>query len=305
MNNFILYVHISPSNKLYIGITCKGIKRWGADGCGYCSQQLFYRAITKYGWENFKHIVLLENLSKEEAFICEEYLIAKYHSNDPKFGYNVASGGQCGQLGLRRTDEQRRHISEGHKGLPLTEAQRQVLQHLHENSRGLHRTADVKLKISKANSGKIRTDEMRLRMSEAQRHREPSSYKRGYHLSDEVKEKLRVASTGKKATEATKKRMSENNARYWKGKTRSQETRDKISATLTGRPSAIKGCVRSDETRQKISDSQKRRLKDVDLSGKNNGFYGKHHSPETIERIRQTCKERARQRKELSQNVNK
>ena len=35
-NNYSVYVHISPSNKYYIGITkFKPSQRWGKNGCGY------------------------------------------------------------------------------------------------------------------------------------------------------------------------------------------------------------------------------------------------------------------------------
>lgn len=38
-NGYIVYKHISPSNKFYIGITLsKPEHRWGKDGHGYKSQ---------------------------------------------------------------------------------------------------------------------------------------------------------------------------------------------------------------------------------------------------------------------------
>ena len=62
-----VYKHTSPSNKVYIGITSqKPIYRW-RNGLGYNTQQYFWRAIQKYGWENFTHEVLFEGLSIEDA----------------------------------------------------------------------------------------------------------------------------------------------------------------------------------------------------------------------------------------------
>ena len=48
-----VYVHISPSNKYYVGITSKEPKvRWGHNGNAY-QTQYFSNAIKKYGWDNW------------------------------------------------------------------------------------------------------------------------------------------------------------------------------------------------------------------------------------------------------------
>ena len=66
--SYLVYMHISPSNKRYIGITCqKPKKRWGKNGKGYERQEYFYRAIEKYGWDNFQHIIIAKGLTKEIA----------------------------------------------------------------------------------------------------------------------------------------------------------------------------------------------------------------------------------------------
>lgn len=92
---YIVYKHTSPSNKCYIGITrLKPNKRW-KNGNGYITQQYFYRAIQKYGWENFKHEILHEGLSKEEAEQKEIELISYYDSTNKNKGYNISHGGNC------------------------------------------------------------------------------------------------------------------------------------------------------------------------------------------------------------------
>lgn len=297
MNNFTVYIHHTPNNKVYVGITQKKVfVRWGKDGSGYSNQQLFWRAIQKYGWDNIQHEIVAKNLSKEDACQMEIDLIARYKSNNPDYGYNISFGGDVVQLGLTRTEEQRKHISDAHKGLPLTDTQIDNLNRIHQRSKGVQRPDDVKEKISRANRGKVRTDEMREHMSAAQQKR--TNYKTGYSLSEDTKEKLRQVNLGKHLSVETKQKMSENNARYWQGKKRSEETRHKISESLKGRQSKVKGIKRSDEFKKKISDSQKRRLQNVDLSGEKNGFYGKHHSPETIEKIRQASIKLAQLRRE-------
>ena len=60
---------------------------------------------------------------------------------------------------------------------------------------------------------------------------------------------------GDKHTDKTKRKMSENNAHYWKGKNISQKTKDKISNTLKGRVSPMKGRKHKKETIEQIKRS--------------------------------------------------
>ena len=89
-----VYVHISPSNKKYVGITSLNppSKRW-ANGKGYRKNKYFTRAIEKYGWNNIEHIIYMENLSEKEAKDLEIKLIAEYKSNQNEYGYNLTAGG--------------------------------------------------------------------------------------------------------------------------------------------------------------------------------------------------------------------
>ena len=99
MNNYKIYVHINKINgKIYIGQTCrKNVKaRFGKNGIQYQKCPRFWNAIQKYGWENFEHIVLIENLTQEIADIIEIELIEKYKSCNTNFGYNLAPGGRTG-----------------------------------------------------------------------------------------------------------------------------------------------------------------------------------------------------------------
>ena len=69
-NNYKVYAHINKQNgKAYIGITNRPTpqRRWGLDGQGYKLQPKFYNAIQKYGWLEFEHCILSENLTKQEA----------------------------------------------------------------------------------------------------------------------------------------------------------------------------------------------------------------------------------------------
>ena len=90
--NYIVYAHVFPNGKKYIGITCKPyLERWGKNGTGYKKQKVF-DAICYYGWKNIKHYILYKNLTWEEALLKEEELINKYNTTDKQYGYNTSEG---------------------------------------------------------------------------------------------------------------------------------------------------------------------------------------------------------------------
>lgn len=90
---YCVYKHTSPSNKVYIGITINPKHRWEMGGKRYIKNDHFTRAIKKYGWDNFKHEILFENLTIEQAKQKEISLIAFYDSTNPTKGYNISLGG--------------------------------------------------------------------------------------------------------------------------------------------------------------------------------------------------------------------
>jgi len=86
------------------------------------------------------------------------------------------------------------------------------------------------------------------------------------------------------------------------GKTHTEETKQKMSKSLKGNQNCL-GRVLSEETKSKISlshkgkilsDKTKKKISEnhYNVSGENNPMYGKKHSPETIEKIRQKALER-------------
>ena len=125
MDNYKVYVHINKiNNKKYVGITKqKCQERWKHDGFGYKKQEKFFRAIQKYGWDNFEHIILYENLNAEQAGEIEKKLIQEYDSYNN--GYNADLGGSItnhspetlekmrqSMLGKKHTEETKQKISD-------------------------------------------------------------------------------------------------------------------------------------------------------------------------------------------------
>ena len=90
---YSVYMHKNKTNqKVYIGLT-KQIpqQRWRSNGEGYKTQPKFWKAIQKYGWDNFEHIILKTNLTAAAASDLEKQLIQTF--NSIKEGYNTDCGG--------------------------------------------------------------------------------------------------------------------------------------------------------------------------------------------------------------------
>lgn len=114
MKTYEVYKHTFPNGKIYIGITSYGAKERWHNGYGYRKQQMMWRAIQKYGWENFTHEVLFTGLSASEAKEIEKELIKKYNTFG-KNGYNTTKGGD-GIVGFIFSEKSRKQMSESAKG---------------------------------------------------------------------------------------------------------------------------------------------------------------------------------------------
>lgn len=89
MITYKVYMHIFPDHKRYIGMTCKDLhERWN-NGMGYIDHNKVFNAICKFGWDNIKHYLLFDGLSKEEAVLIENALILKFKSHHKSYGYNT------------------------------------------------------------------------------------------------------------------------------------------------------------------------------------------------------------------------
>lgn len=113
--NYKVYMHTNLINgKKYIGITKQKPERRWKNGWGYYDKSgrvYFWKAIQKYGWNNFKHEIIEDRLSFEQAKEKERYYISYYNSSDNLDGYNLTLGGD-GFLGEKRSQETKDKISE-------------------------------------------------------------------------------------------------------------------------------------------------------------------------------------------------
>lgn len=121
---YCVYKHTCPKGKVYIGITKRKPQRRWKGGRGYESNRYFFRAIQKYGWDNFKHEILETNLTQAEASERERYFIKLYNSTDPECGYNIEAGGLAGSAQF--TEAMRKTYSE--RGKRVTEERPELIE---------------------------------------------------------------------------------------------------------------------------------------------------------------------------------
>ena len=157
--NYIVYMHLCPNGKRYIGITSNTIqKRWG-NGCNYKRNKHFYNAIKKYGWNNIEHIILYENVSKEFACEKEIELISKYKSNDKRYGYNCSIGGEINKgYHIYFTKEHKQKISNSLIGKTLSEETKNKIRIARAKQippmKGKHWSKEMRKKLSLARKDK-------------------------------------------------------------------------------------------------------------------------------------------------------
>lgn len=111
--NWCVYIHRNKiNNKAYIGITQQKPERRWQNGYGYKNNQYFSKAINKYGWNNFEHIIFADNLTSNEAEHMEVLLIALYNTTNVDYGYNLSSGGNSSHVGIKHSDESKKKMSD-------------------------------------------------------------------------------------------------------------------------------------------------------------------------------------------------
>lgn len=166
MKKYMVYCYTNKqNNKKYIGQTCRSLKeRAGDNGIRYKNPDLadndpnqycFWKAICKYGWDNFSSEILKNNLTLEEANYWEEYYIQYFHTwmgDSDCWGYNLQKGGSNHEVS-EETKQKSREKFTGEKN-PFFEKTH---------------TQEVKDKIIKAHLGKPghkMSEETRRKLSE-------------------------------------------------------------------------------------------------------------------------------------------
>jgi group I intron endonuclease len=189
------------NGKIYIGQTKRKTSKYLGSGT------FIKQAILEYGKHNFNREII-EEVDASMIDEREKYWISHFNSTNPKIGYNRTMGGSgFNAFGVKRSEDTKIRISKSKTGIKLSES--------HKKS------------ISESNKGK---------------HSWNSGKKTGMTLSEDHKEKLHSSRRGKPSwnsgatgcyirTEETRKKISE----FHKGKPKSDEHREKIRTSLTGK----------------------------------------------------------------------
>ena len=186
------------------------------------SGKILKQAIKKHGIENFKKEILYSRIQyKETADNMERFAIAKERAIG-KAEYNLADGGQGGDLGNAINKKRSEALKNKNKGKKLSEETKQKISE--------------KMKGNTNSKGKKLSEEARKKISEAERGKPGMKGEKnpmwGRHHSEETRKKLSEAKIGEK------------NPNY--GKSLSEETRKKISEARKEMLAAYKKSGRKD-----------------------------------------------------------
>lgn len=217
--DYKVYKRTSPSGKIYIGLTCQTLEeRSGKDGYKYKDNSYLWKAILRYGWNNFKSEILFNNLTFEEACVKEQEMIAYYKSNEREYGYNLTAGGE-GCSGYSHTEESKKLMSAKKKNKPLISLQ------------GVPKTEEHKKKLSEAHKGK-------------------PSPRKGVKLDQSTKDKISESKKGsipwnknKKMSKESCQKMSDSKIGKYT-RSNSHNARKVVQLTLDGDFIAIFDCMK-------------------------------------------------------------
>jgi hypothetical protein len=170
-------------------------------------------------------ILLKQNLSEEEAFQHEKYMISLFGRKDLGTGilHNRTDGGE-GSSGVLQTEETKLKRSNAMKGRPRPE--------------------EVKNKIGEKNKGRIQSQEARDKIGNTHK---GNTYWVGRKHTEDSKQKMRDAKLGKSS--------------HMKGKSHTEDTKDKISTSKKGKSNGCEGRKYSPETIEKMRQSARNRKK--------------------------------------------
>lgn len=214
----IIYKYTSPSGKSYIGQTIHEYirKQRHKHAAKTGATNKFYRAVRKYGWNNFIYEVLFtinnddKTRVKQKLDYMERYYIRKFDSYYN--GYNMTEGG------------------EGGSGLHTEEYKQRMSERMKLNNPAFNMTDEWRHHISEATRGKTMPDSMKQKTSERMKVNNPMK-------NPEISKKVSQTKKGKHLSEEHKQKISKRN----KGIVRSDEFKQKHSIIAQNRPRDSKG----------------------------------------------------------------
>jgi group I intron endonuclease len=231
---YIYLIENVVNGNVYVGKTLYPQKRWSDHKTSaglvddYRTATPLYRAMRKYGLENFTFSIIDEHEDERYALDILEPKWITYYKDLGKRLYNLTDGGD-GLSGYNHTNETKEKISRANSGrAPSPEVRKRISEKL----KGNVLSEDARRKISEKNKGRPkppRSDEhckklsevakARGTMSEEQKAKISASMKQsekvGHAIDDETKEKIAAAQRGRVHTEDEKMKRSDSLKRFY------------------------------------------------------------------------------------------
>lgn len=192
----------------YKNLNCKG-------------QPKIYRALKKYGWDNFiAEVIDTTPQNQPQLDELEIFYIAKFDSMNN--GYNCDPGGRGG----KKSEETKNRLSKNlsGQGNPMfgrkqsDETKRKIAL----TKIGKKSSEETKLKMSEAHMGKKLSDETKRKISESKSGSKHHNFNK--HISNEIRQKMSTSHTGKIMSEETRNKMCKS--------LRTEEVKNKIRVSL-------------------------------------------------------------------------
>ncbi len=202
IRNWEIYKIQSPSDRIYIGITCRPDNRYSTYRNAKCyKQKSLFNSIKKYGWDSHKFEVIDRFTSNNDyAENKEMFWVRSYMSNKCKYpeqnGLNLTDGGD-GKRGFKMSPETIKKISESKKGIP-NKAHSERMKGRPNWKKGTIVPQEVRNKISKTLTGRPSP----IKGLPSKHTPEGKERIRQYNLGNKY-------CLGRKATPETKKRLSD------------------------------------------------------------------------------------------------
>lgn len=118
MKTYTVYKLTSPSNKTYVGWTSRPLKKRLQDHMSEVRrgfQRPIQKAFRKYPLDQWTQEVIIETTNYQDSLDKEIECIGLFETTNPDKGYNISTGGECGAIGVKRSDEYKAKMRESKK----------------------------------------------------------------------------------------------------------------------------------------------------------------------------------------------
>lgn len=169
------------------------------------SGKLLKLAKKKYGIENFEKEILEFDIPNVDLANDWEQMYILFERVKGKSEYNIANGGG-GVVGVERSEEWKRKISEAQKGRHLSEETRKKLSEARKGKKHGPLSEEHRRKISEAHKGLHHSEEAKQKMKGRTAW---NKGKKPYEMTEETRQKLSKAFKGRYLSEDWKRKISE------------------------------------------------------------------------------------------------